>query len=158
MTQRRRSRSKLLSGQSVTFLTSQVGARSSQLWSERLGVAGLQVRPAMLLWNVASVEGRTQQELAKALRLPASRVVDLVDALEAQGHLERRVKASDRRARQLYVTESGRQMLDQIMTIAAEHEEQFTAGLTPSEQAMLIKLLSKVATDRGLASRVHPEF
>jgi hypothetical protein len=76
-------RSELLSGQGVAFLASQVGALSSRLWRERLREAGLDTRAVMLFWNVATAEGRSQRELAEVLGLPASRVVDLVDALEA---------------------------------------------------------------------------
>ncbi len=151
-------RSELLSGQGVAFLASQVGAHSSRLWSDRLREAGLDTRAVMLFWNVATAEGRSQRELAEVLGLPASRVVDLVDALEAQGWLERRTRAADRRARELYLTHPGRQLLDQIMAIAAAHEERFTSGLEPQERQALTRLLSKVAANQGLITRVHPDF
>lgn len=151
-------RRELYRGRGVAFLASQVGAHSSRLWSQRLSAAGLEPRAVMLFWNVATGEGRSQRELAEALRLPASRIVDLVDGLEAQGWLERRTKAGDRRAHELYLTAQGRQLLDRIMAIAADHEEQFTGGLQPRERAALTKLLGKVAVNQGLIARVHPDF
>jgi DNA-binding MarR family transcriptional regulator len=151
-------RRELLSGQSVTFLASQVGAHSSRLWSERLSTAGLDTRGVMLLWNIGSAEGRSQRQLAEALRLPPSRIVDLVDALERQGWLERQTSASDRRANELYLTDQGRLLLEQVMVIAARHEDEFTSGLQPRERAALRRLLGKVAANQGLLDRAHPNF
>jgi DNA-binding MarR family transcriptional regulator len=112
----------------------------------------------MLFWNVAGAEGRSQRELSEALRLPASRVVDLIDSLEAQGWLERRPKAGDRRAHALYLTDRGYQLLELVMAIGAAHEAEFTRGLEPPERAALAKLLGKVAANQGLIARVHPDF
>jgi DNA-binding MarR family transcriptional regulator len=111
----------------------------------------------MLLWNVAMAEGRSQRELADALGLPGSRLVDLVDALESRSWLERRTNAHDRRARELYLTDPGRQVLERIMAIAAAHEGELIRGLEPAEQAALVELLGKVATVQGLIPRVHPD-
>lgn len=151
-------RSDLFGGRSVSFLLSQVGAHSSRLWSERLRAAGLDSRAVMLFWNVASAEGRSQRELAAALRLPPSRIVDLVDALEGQGWLQRRTRPGDRRAHALYLTDQGRQVLDRVMAIAADHEEHLTSGLQPREREVLMRLLGKVATSQGLIAKVHPDF
>jgi DNA-binding MarR family transcriptional regulator len=151
-------RGELLGGQSVTFLASQVGAHSSRRWSERLSAAGLDSRAVMLLWNIARAEGRSQRQLAEALRLPPSRIVDLVDALEGQGWLQRRTRAADRRTNELYLTDRGRRRLDQVMAIAARHEDELTSGLQPRERAALMRLLAKVALSQGLLDRVHPNF
>jgi len=91
-------RNDLLRGRGVAFLASQVGARSSRRWSERLRSIGLEARQVMLFWNVAIAEGRSQRQLADALGLPESRIVGLVDSLETDGYLERRTTPSDRRA------------------------------------------------------------
>jgi DNA-binding MarR family transcriptional regulator len=151
-------RTDLFSGEGVAFLASQVGAHSSRVWNDRLREAGLESRSVMLFWNVATAQGRSQRELAEALRLPPSRVVDLIDALEAEGWLERRTKAKDRRTHELYLTDRGQQLLDQIMVIAAAHEQEFTSGLEPQERIALAKLLRKVAANQALLARVHPDF
>ena len=153
-----RRRRQTISGQSVTFLVSQVGALSSRQWNERLRHAGLDSRAVMLFWNVATGEGRSQRELADALRLPASRIVDLADGLERQGWLERRPRSGDRRAYELYLTERGRQLLDRVMAIAEDHEGDFTSGLKSAERAELVRLLSKVAIAHRLLPKVHPDF
>jgi DNA-binding MarR family transcriptional regulator len=150
-------RSELFLGLGAAFLASQVGAHSSRVWNERLRAAGLDSRQVMLFWNVAGSEGRSQRDLARTLRLPASRVVGLVDALESRGFLERRTSSADRRRRALYLSPKGRQLLDQVMSIAVDHELGFTKGLSAAERAALVRLLGKVAAAQGLAPRVHPD-
>ena len=150
-------RRELLDGLGVAFLASQVGAYSSRAWNERLRSAGLDSRQVLLFWNVAVSEGRSQRELARTLRLPASRVVGLVDALEARGVVERRTNSTDRRRRSLYLTAKGRKLLDRLMAISDDHERALTRGLSAADQAALVTLLSKLASNQGLGARTHPD-
>jgi DNA-binding MarR family transcriptional regulator len=150
--------SDLFGGRGVAFLASQVGAHSPRLWHRRLRDVGLDSRQVMLFWNVAMREGRSQRALAAALGLPSSRIVGLVDELERRGWLVRRVSDRDRRARALYLTPRGHQVLDQIMGLAATHEAELSAGLTAQERHALAGLLAQVAATQGLIPTVHPDF
>ena len=145
-------------GQGVAFLASQVGALSSRMWNEVVEGIGLDSRSAMLLWNVALDEGRSQRQLAAAVHLPPSRIVEMVDALEARGWIERRTTAEDRRTRELHLTAKGRKAVDQIVEAGTAHEERFTAGLDRDERAALAALLAKLAAARGLMATAHPDF
>jgi DNA-binding MarR family transcriptional regulator len=151
-------RSDLFQGRGVAFLLSQVGARSSRSWAKRLQPLGLDSRQVMLFWHVAQREGRLQRELADALGLPESRIVGLVDSLESEGLIERRTNPSDRRGRRLHVTDEGRRMLDRMMAVAAQHESEFSDGLSASERRLMIKLLERIANQQRLLSGVHPDF
>src|SRR5215472_5138887 len=53
--------------QSLSFLVSQVGARSAQLFAERLAPLGVSPRAFAILSNLDSAGGQTQQQLADAL-------------------------------------------------------------------------------------------
>jgi DNA-binding MarR family transcriptional regulator len=145
-------------GRGAAFLTSQVGAHSSRRWSERVQAIGLDSREVMLLWNVAIEEGRSQRELAEALRLPGSRVVGLVDRLEAGGWLQRRLSANDRRTRALHLTPKGNKLVDRIMDIAAEHEDDLTRGLGSRDRKELVDLLTRIARAQDLIPTSHPDF
>lgn len=79
--------------------------------SEVVEGVGLDSRSAILLWNVALDAARSQRQLATALHLPANRIVEMVDALEARGWLERRVTAEDRRTRELHLTRKAGRLL-----------------------------------------------
>ena len=145
-------------GRGAAFLMSQVGAHSSRRWSERVRAIGLDSREVMLLWNVAIEEGRSQRELAEALRLPGSRVVALVDKLEAGGWLQRRLSANDRRTRALHLTPKGSKLVDRIMDIAAEHEDALTRGLPARDRTKLVDLLTRIAHAQDLIPTSHPDF
>jgi DNA-binding MarR family transcriptional regulator len=140
----------------AAFLLSQLGYHSSRLWQGRLASLGLDPRHAMLLRHVADGEGRSQQALGEALRIPPSRMVALVDGLEERGLLERRPRPNDRRVRTLHLTRDGRRLLGKVMEISAEHERQLCAGLGPAEREQLIVLLNRLVAEQGLTQGVHP--
>src|SRR5262245_4436742 len=91
----------------AAFLIAQLGGHSSRRWVERLAEAALDAREVMLFRHVALNEGRSQREVADAIGLPASRIVGLVDALEAKGWIERRAGDRDRRSYALHLTTKG---------------------------------------------------
>jgi DNA-binding MarR family transcriptional regulator len=119
---------------------------------------GLDSRAVMLLWNVAIKEGRSQRELAEALRLPGSRVVALVDRLEAGGWLQRRLSTNDRRTRALHLTPKGHKLVDRIMDIANAHEDDLTRGLRSRDHTELVELLTRIARAQDLIPTSHPDF
>src|SRR6202041_4118170 len=65
-------------------------------------------------------------------RLP-SRVVTLIDELEAKGLIKRQRSKTDRRAYALVLTKRGQQTLVQLSKLAAEHEADLCAALTADE-------------------------
>jgi len=157
MTTSRRSRPRPIRP-GIAFLLSQLGGLSSRAWSVRLERVGLEPREVMLFRFVALAEGHSQREVARAIGLPASRIVGLVDRLEERGWIERRTSDEDRRTHALHVTPAGRAVLDQMAAISAEHEEALTAGLGPADRATLRDLLERIAAAQGLAAGVHPGF
>jgi DNA-binding MarR family transcriptional regulator len=142
----------------IAFLLSQLGGQSSKRWSERLAGLGTEPREVMLFRFVALAEGKSQREVAQAIGLPASRIVALVDRLEARGWVERRRSADDRRSHALHVTPRGRALLQQLAALSAEHEAELAAGLDPAERTALVSLLERVAATQGLVMGVHPGF
>ena len=115
----------------AAFLLSQIGWQSSRLWHERLNPLGIDARGVVVLRHIAAGEGCTQQSLGRALRVPTSRVVALVDDLEAAGMLERRPNERDRRAHALHLTRHGKRVLERVMRISADHENDICAALKP---------------------------
>jgi DNA-binding MarR family transcriptional regulator len=142
----------------AAFLLSQLGGQSARAWAARLAAIGMEPREVMLFRHVARSEGRSQQELATSIGLPPSRIVGLVDRLEAKGWVERRTRGADRRRRELHTTALGRSTLEAIMKVAAEHEAAMTRALDTEERELLIGLLDKIAAAEGLIEGVHPGF
>lgn len=136
----------------TAFLLSSTGYRVSRDLSRRLKPLGLEARHFALLNGVATAAGTTQQALAERLQIPPSRVVALLDDLEARGLVERQPHPTDRRARAVRATETGQRVLHEARRQAAENEERILAPLDPSEREQLAELLERLDVDPG----AHP--
>jgi DNA-binding MarR family transcriptional regulator len=142
----------------VAFLLSQVGGRAAQEFARLLEPLGLAPADAGILRFVARSEGVSQQALAAALKVHASRLVALIDDLESRGLLVRELHPTDRRLYSLALTAKGEETLLAIREVADEHNRLMCAGLTLSETAELQSLLSKIAEQQGLSAGVHPGY
>lgn len=142
----------------VAFLLSQVGGRAAQEFARLLEPLGLAPADAGILRFVARSEGVSQQALAAALKVHASRLVALIDDLESRDLLVREVHPTDRRLYSLALTAKGKETLLAIRDVAEEHNRLMCAGLTRSEVAELQSLLLKIAEQQGLSAGVHPGY
>src|SRR5260370_40488319 len=88
---------------SVGFTVSTVGYAVSRRFREILAPLKLEPREFALLRAVSASEGESQQVIGGRLKIPPSRMVAFVDALEARGLLERRLNPDDRRTRELHL-------------------------------------------------------
>ena len=140
------------------FLLAQIGAHAARRFAERLEPLGLTPAHAGILWNLSHHPGMTQRELAERLDAFPSRLVLLLDELEAQGWVERLNDPNDRRTRTVNLTASGKKQLKRIGEVAREHQLDLCAALDDVERETLRTLLEKVALQQGLRSRVHPGF
>lgn len=145
--------------QSVGFNLSSLGYAVSRSFRETLAPLDLEPREFSLLRAVAAAEGQSQQALGDRLLIPASRMVAFVDALEARGLLERRPNPEDRRARALYLTQAGRDLLGEAFSLALAFEQQLCADLSAQERGQLVGMLQRVGLQLGLSAHggaVHP--
>jgi DNA-binding MarR family transcriptional regulator len=142
----------------VAFLLAQIGTHAATGFGERLEPLKLTRPHAGILGIVGAAEGLTQQALGERLGILPSRLVVLIDDLEARGLVERRDSAEDRRRYALHLTTKGRQATETLARLAQEHEAAVCRALDPAEREQLRSLLTKVAEDQGLVPGVHPGF
>lgn len=143
---------------SVGFALSSLGYAVARRFRETLAPLQLEPREFALLRAVGAYEGQSQQALSDRLLIPASRMVAFVDALEARGLLERQANPEDRRARALYLTQTGRDLLGEAFSLALAFERQMCADLSDQEREQLIDMLRSVGAQLGLpldASAAH---
>ena len=142
----------------LAFLLSQVGAHASARFAERLEPLGLKPPHAGILRVIQQADGLSQQALGERLGMFPSRLVAVLDELERLGLVERRDSPTDRRSYALYLTEAGREALEQIGRIGREHQDALCAALDESERAQLAGFLTRIAAEQGLTPGVHPGF
>jgi DNA-binding MarR family transcriptional regulator len=139
----------------VGFTVSSIGFSVARRFSETLAPLEIEPREFALLRVVDAAEGLSQQAAAERMRVPPSRMVAFVDALEARGLLERRHNALDRRTRALYMTPGGRDLFARALELATELERQLCAQMNDAERELLLELLQRVGSQLGLATGAH---
>jgi DNA-binding MarR family transcriptional regulator len=139
----------------VGFLLSSTGYASSRGFHRQLEPLGLDPRGFSVLRAVGFNQGQSQQTLARALAIPASRMVAIIDTLETRGLLERRMRDDDRRTRAVHLTEAGNDLLKRAFALAAAYESWLCEGLSPADRDQLIGLLDRVAEHLGLVPGTH---
>jgi len=140
---------------SVGFNLSTVGYAVSRRFRELLAPLELEPREFALLRAVHAAEGRSQQAIGERLQIPPSRMVAFIDALEERGLLERRQNPEDRRTREIYLTDPGRDLLTRAFAVAVGHERDLCADLDAVEREQLLDLLHRVGGRLGLPAGVH---
>ena len=140
------------------LLLSQIGTHAALSFGRK--IAGFGISPphvGILRWIHANA-GKNQRELASHLGVVPSRLVVLLDELEAKGLVARERSPQDRRSQQLQLTRKGTRLLEKVERIATAHEADLGSGLTELERDTLIELCAKLAAHRGVSQYGHPGY
>jgi DNA-binding MarR family transcriptional regulator len=89
--------------------------------------------------------GLDQASVAAWTACDRATIGGVVDRLVEKGYVTRAVSPRDRRARVLEITDSGREVLEQVQQIALQIQDEITLGLTPDEKETLVRLLKRVS-------------
>jgi DNA-binding MarR family transcriptional regulator len=127
-------------------------------WAEQVRELDLDPPQTGVLHLIAREPGQSQQALAGRLGVAPSRVVALVDGLEARGLLERRRSTTDRRNYELHLTGEGERLLRRLAEVARAHEADLTTALGADDRRRLVELLRAIADQQGLTPGVHPGY
>jgi DNA-binding MarR family transcriptional regulator len=122
-------------------------ARAHHRFHERadavLTPLNLQIRHFGALTRLA--EGvPSQRELADRMQVSGPVVVEMVDALEARGLVERRRDSADRRLNALHVTAAGRDVLERATSLLTAANEDLTRPIGEAGDRELRSLLRKL--------------
>ncbi|MET3854161.1 MarR family transcriptional regulator [Rhizobium sp. OAE497] len=88
---------------------------------------------ARVFFNLNKKDGINQRELADRLELETPTLVRILDAMEGQGYVERRVAGSDRRAKEIYMTDAGRVVAAEVESLAEDVRGQIIAGIPEND-------------------------
>ncbi len=141
--------------EAVGFAVSTLGFAVAMRFRERLAPLEIEPRDFALLRALSAREGVSQHALGEQLRIPPSRMVAFIDALEERGLLERRPHPSDRRAHALHLTPAGRKLLAKAVAVASRFEGELCGRLSAAEREQLLTLLGEVREQLGLPPGVH---
>lgn len=127
------------------------------IFLQELGDTGITPVQYAALQTVANQPGIDQRTLARTIALDASTTGGVLDRLEQRGALERRTAPQDRRARQLWLTDAGAELLAEAVPAMLAAQRQILAPLTERQQAEFMRLMRIVVDENNALSRAPSE-
>jgi DNA-binding MarR family transcriptional regulator len=97
-----------------------------------------------VLAHLSRHDGMIQRDLAGVLELGKAPLGGLIDRLEASGFVERRSDPIDRRAKRVYLSAKGLQIIREMSRQSHAMSERMLEGLSPDARVALADLLMKV--------------
>lgn len=117
--------------------------------------AGYDLTPVQYaaLAAISANPGIDQVTLAGLIAYDRTTITGVVDRLVQKGFIERRASKRDRRARELEITEAGRETLSGIMPAVEAAQRMMLRGLNADESEELLRLLRKAIAAGNELSR-----
>ena len=140
----------------IGFLLSQLGTHAADVFAEQIREHGITPSEAGVIRIIGRTPGISQRELAEKLGIVQSRVVAIIDRLEAASLAGRTRSASDRRVQNVELTDSGKAVLRSLRGAAEAQESVLVDGLSEVDVVQLADLLARLSELRGLDADVHP--
>ena len=129
---------------SFGFLLKDVSRLYVRRFEQRAAALGLTLPQCRALVYLAMHEGISQVRLAELTDIEPMTLVRILDRMEADGWLERRLDSADRRARCLHLKVKAKPLVDTIWELAELTRAEAFAGIPQQQSRMLIELLGKV--------------
>jgi MarR family transcriptional regulator for hemolysin len=128
--------------------------RVARLWraeiDRRLAGFGITESRWLTLLHLSRLpEAVTQRELAESLGVQGPTLVRTLDRLEADGLIERRIKACDRRTKSVHLRAEATPILTQIEETAAAVRAEIFADISPSDVTICLKTFEQIAEKLG---------
>ncbi|MFE1177473.1 MarR family winged helix-turn-helix transcriptional regulator [Streptomyces sp. NPDC058773] len=118
-----------------------------------LDAHGLTMWAYAVLLHLDETPIRTQAALAEAIGADKTRIIAVLDDLEARGLIVRQPDPGDRRVRLLSLTAEGRRLRDAAQTAIQEGEERLLARLPAADRAALLRALHTLSELPELTTR-----
>jgi len=119
------------------------------LYADHVGRSGVRPVQFTLLLLIRDNPGARAIDLARVLDIRRANMVALIQELEANEWVERRVDTRDGRAHSLYLSPAGVRRLSQLERQHQAHQQQLAERLGAADLAALVGLLQKLVQ--------HPE-
>jgi MarR family transcriptional regulator, transcriptional regulator for hemolysin len=138
------------SGRGLAWLLSQAG--HALITQQQAALEGMGITPrGYCVMSQADTGQFSQTEIARDIGLDKTTMVVTIDALEADGLVERLPSPTDRRARVIALTKAGRKRTADAADVVARIEQDVLAGLSAEQRKAFVDALD-VLVDGPLAT------
>lgn len=97
-----------------------------------------------VLANLTRCPGAQQKTLADLLEVTPITLARHIDRLEQNGWVRREDDVEDRRAKRVYLTEKGQEILGELQKVGQEVRQQALTGINKEEENQLLTLLLRL--------------
>jgi len=102
--------------------------------ASRLEEYGVSVPQSFVLFSLLEEDGSTLKEIGTKAQIDSSSMTVLVDKLENEGLLERRLDAQDRRAIRVFLTPKGKELAERVLDLAIDFNRYLQESLGEIEE------------------------
>ncbi len=97
-----------------------------------------------ILLALADQDGVIMSKLGQRLFLEKSTMTGVIDKMESDGLVVRKVDQADRRALRIFLTPKARRLNERILKIIDKAYGELSGGLTPHELAVAVKVSKRI--------------
>lgn len=133
----------------VHFLLGKALQKVNQVSKSKLSSYGVTPVQYALLRQLWRKDGQFGYELAERLQLDSATITGIIDRLEQNGFIDRRVDPNDRRNKLVFLTEKGRSMEVPLCQKMDEMNEEVMSDLNDVE----IQQFKKILYDIGIKNK-----
>ncbi len=130
--------------ESFGYLVSYLARLFAQLLTTYLAPHGVYPGQWAILMFLWIQDGLTQRELSRQVAIDEASMVRSIDRMERDGLVRRARNEHDRRQINIFLTEKGRALRDQLIPSVLDGNALVTKGFTESEQNQLFALLHRM--------------
>ncbi|MEZ9199310.1 MarR family winged helix-turn-helix transcriptional regulator [Shewanella sp. 10N.286.54.B9] len=130
--------------ESLSYLVSHLNVDLQNALDQRLKRYDLDIKLWPVLFSLWQEEGVTQTELSKRCDVANYTMTRLLDQLQQQQLISRQQDLDNRRAFNIYLTNNGKALEQDLIREAERVNEMFLENLTVEEQAEFLALINKI--------------
>ena len=130
--------------ESLGYLVNYLAKLFSQIHSACLASHGIYLGQWGVLMFLWVQDGQTQRELSRQVAIDDASMVRSIDRMERDGLVRRVRNAHDRRQMNIFLTEKGRALRDQLVPCALTGNAVATQGFTEEEQNQVSALFQRM--------------
>ncbi|MNI72207.1 Multidrug resistance operon repressor [compost metagenome] len=113
--------------------------------SKALAGKELSYSDSIFLVNIGDHEGTTQEELAQFLAIDKAAIARSVKNMEAKGYVRTERHPIDKRAKQLYITVSGKELYQYMQDLNRQWIDQVMGGLPPDDVKTFNRIVDHIS-------------
>jgi len=133
--------------ESLSFLIQRVHVRGLALLRRVLQKEGFDVTPEQLslMVRLREEEGMNQKQLGEKTFKDRPNITRILRLLKKKGIIERRTDENNKKANLLFLTDSGKEILERLAPVISKNWKSRCAGMSVEEVALFRKILKHIA-------------